>query len=424
MSKYIVNSIEEQQEMLDELGYASFEELFRAAGVRSTPQLSIPEGKTEFEAYGEMAALAGENHVFRHVFRGAGSYKHYIPSVVKNIVSRNEFVTAYTPYQAEVSQGILQGIFEYQSEMCELTGMDVSNASVYDGATAAAEAVMMCVDRKHHKILVSRSINPEYRKVIKTYHQFSGDTVIEEVGPEYEVTDDVAGVFVQYPDFFGNIPDLAKIKAKIGSAKLVVIANPTALGILEAPGKLGADIVVGEGQQLGMSMSFGGPYLGFMCTKNELVRKLPGRIVGQTVDKDGKRCYTLTLQAREQHIRREKASSSICSNEALCAFTAAVYLAAVGPQGLREVADTSFQLAHYLSDRLNEIGLTTVNKAEFFNEFVTECPIDARELAKHLYEKDILPGLLLSNNRILWCTTEVNNRQEIDWLVDVIKEVL
>ena len=424
MSKYIVNSSEEQQEMLDELGCASFAELFRKAGVLGAPQLSIPEGVTEFEAYRDMAALAAENHVFKHVFRGAGSYKHFIPSAVKNIVSRNEFVTAYTPYQAEVSQGILQGIFEYQSMMCELTGMDVSNASVYDGGTAAAEAVMMCVDRKHHKILLSRGINPEYRKVVHTYHQFSDSIEIEEFGTDFEVDSNTAGVFVQYPDFFGNIPDLVKIKEKAGDAKLVVIANPTALGLLEAPGKLGADIVVGEGQQLGMPMSFGEPYLGFMCAKEKLVRQLPGRIVGQTVDKDGKTCYTLTLQAREQHIRREKASSSICSNEALCAFTAAVYLAAVGPKGLYDVADTSFQLAHYLADRLNEIGLSVVNKGEFFNEFVTECPIDSKELMKHLYEKDILGGLLLSNNRILWCATEVNTKEEIDWLVDVIREVL
>ena len=424
MAKYIVNSTDEQLEMLDELGCRSFEELFRKAGVTvDQPQLNLPEGVTEFEAYRDMAALAGKNHVFKHVFRGAGSYRHYIPSVVKNIVSRNEFVTAYTPYQAEVSQGVLQGIFEYQTMMCELTGMDVSNASVYDGGSAAAEAVMMCVDKKHHTILVSKAVNPEYRKVMETYHQFSDDIVIKEV-TDFEVNDDVAGVFVQYPDFFGNIPDLEAIKAKIGKAKLVVIANPVALAMLEAPGKLGADIVVGEGQQLGMPMSFGGPYLGFMCAKSELVRKLPGRIVGQTVDKDGKRCYTLTLQAREQHIRREKASSSICSNEALCAFTAAVYLSAVGPKGLYEVADNSYQLAHYLADRLSEIGLTTVNKGEFFNEFVSECPVETKTLLKHLYRKDILPGLPLSNNRILWCTTEVNSREEIDWLVEVIKEVL
>ncbi|MBR2546333.1 MAG: aminomethyl-transferring glycine dehydrogenase subunit GcvPA, partial [Erysipelotrichaceae bacterium] len=331
MSKYIVNSAAEQQEMLDELGYGSFEELFRQAGVKVQAEVDLPAGVTEYEAYEDMRNLAKKNRIFKHVFRGAGSYKHYIPSVVKNIVSRNEFVTAYTPYQAEVSQGVLQGIFEYQSEMCELTGMDVSNASVYDGGSAAAEAVMMCVDKKHHKILLSKGINPQYRAVVKTYHQFSEDIVIEEFNGDFEVDDDTAGIFVQNPDFYGNIIDVAAVKEKAGKAKVVVIANPLALAMIEAPGHLGADIVVGEGQQLGMPMSFGGPYLGFMTTKKDMVRKLPGRIVGQTTDKDGKRCYTLTLQAREQHIRREKASSSICSNEALCAFTAAVYLAAVGP---------------------------------------------------------------------------------------------
>ncbi|MBR2745356.1 MAG: aminomethyl-transferring glycine dehydrogenase subunit GcvPA [Erysipelotrichaceae bacterium] len=424
MSKYIVNSAAEQQEMLDELGYGSFEELFRKAGVKVQAEVDLPAGVTEYEAYEDMRNLAKKNRIFKHVFRGAGSYKHYIPSVVKNIVSRNEFVTAYTPYQAEVSQGVLQGIFEYQSEMCELTGMDVSNASVYDGGSAAAEAVMMCVDKKHHKILLSKGINPQYRAVVKTYHQFSEDIVIEEFNGDFEVDDDTAGIFVQNPDFYGNIIDVAAVKEKAGKAKVVVIANPLALAMIEAPGHLGADIVVGEGQQLGMPMSFGGPYLGFMTTKKDMVRKLPGRIVGQTTDKDGKRCYTLTLQAREQHIRREKASSSICSNEALCAFTAAVYLAAVGPEGLYEVADTSFQMAHYMADRLSEIGFETVNKGPFFNEFVSECPIDAGELFKHLYARDVLPGLLLSNNRILWCATEVNSKEEIDWLIDVIKEVL
>ncbi|MBR0385877.1 MAG: aminomethyl-transferring glycine dehydrogenase subunit GcvPA [Erysipelotrichaceae bacterium] len=426
MARYVVNTGAQQQEMLKEIGYDSFAELFEKAGVAKPlgRPLGIKEGMTEFEALAEMKELAGRNHVFKTVFRGAGSYRHYIPSVVKNIVSRNEFVTAYTPYQAEISQGVLQSIFEYQTEICALTGMDVSNASVYDGASAVAEAAEMCTERNRNTVILAGNINPMYAATVKTYHQF-GSLIIKECGlDDLSVDDGTAAVVVQYPDYCGNIIDLKKIREQTAGTKLVVIVDPVALAVLEAPGNLGADICVGEAQQLGMPMSFGGPYLGFMACKEALTRRLPGRIVGQTVDANGKRCYTLTLQAREQHIRREKASSSICSNEALCAFTAAVYLGAVGPQGLREVALTGYQTAHYLQEKLQQLGFRKQNTGEFFSEFVTDSPVDTAKLEKHLMKHDILCGLPLEDNRILWAATEVNTREEIDKLAELIQEVL
>lgn len=425
MGSYLVNTPGQQKKMLEELGYGSFEELFEKAGIRDQLQgkLDIPEGVTEFEALEDMKAKARKNHVFKTIFRGAGSYRHYIPSVVKNIVSRNEFVTAYTPYQAEISQGVLQSIFEYQSEICQLTGMDAANASVYDGATAVAEAAVMCTDRKRNKIILAGNINPMYVQTVRTYHQFGELEITETPLDELKVDEQTAGVIVQYPDYHGTIIDLARIREQTGEARLVVIADPVALGALEAPGVLGADICVGEGQQLGMPMSFGGPYLGFMACKEAYVRRLPGRIVGQTVDANGKRCYTLTLQAREQHIRREKASSSICSNEALCAFTAAVYLGAMGPEGLKEVALSGYQTAHYLQQKLVEAGYKLCNEGEFFSEFVTTSPIDTAKVEKYLAENDILSGLPLDEGRILWAATEVNTREEADRVAELLREV-
>ncbi len=424
MTRFVVNTADQQHKMLAECGYTGFDDMFAQAGVtaRLSRPLNIPAGVSEFEAGEQMQALADENHVFKTVFRGAGSYRHYIPAAVTNLVSRNEFVTAYTPYQAEISQGILQSIFEYQTMICQLTGMDVADASVYDGATAAAEAAAMCVSRNKNEIIVTEQVDPQIQQVVMTYHQFGDIKIIFQSIDELTVGPATAGVIVQYPDFYGTITDLAAVKAKIGEAMLVVVANPIALGQLENPAVSGADIVVGEGQQLGLPMAFGGPYLGFMATKNEYVRRLPGRIVGQTADKDGKRCYVLTLQAREQHIRREKASSSICSNEALCALTATIYLAALGPKGLFEVADTGMQLAHYLCRRLAEIGYEHVDKGPFYNEFVTKCPGKAAEVMATLENHDILGGLPLADGTILWAATEVNTKEEIDSLIQLLKE--
>ena len=435
MTHYVVNTKKQQQAMLNEIGYNSFIDLFQHTGITDclNDSLAIANGITEFEAYDQMKSLAAENIVFKTIFRGAGAYRHYIPSVVKHITSREEFVTAYTPYQAEISQGILQSIFEYQTMICELTGMEVSNASVYDGATAAAEAINMCIDQKKRKVIISNKINPQILTTIQTYYQFSDlellyvndkDGVIDIDQLKNTINDNVACVILQTPNYEGCIEDIALIKNTINNLKLIVVTNPISLGLLETPGALGSDIVVGEGQPLGLPLSFGGPYLGFMATKDQLVRKLPGRIVGETVDVNGKRAFTLTLQAREQHIRREKASSSICTNQALCAFTSAVYMSALGPIGLSEVANACFQLAHYLEEQLNMIGFQSIHQSTFFHEFVTESPIDTTILLTHLEQNEILGGYPLKDNRLLWCATEVNTKAEIDQMIIIIKELL
>ncbi len=434
MSSYVVNTKQQQQEMLKELGYDSFNALFVSTGIKNQldTELALPQGASELEVYQELKALSMTNKVYPLIFRGAGAYRHYIPSVVRHITSREEFVSAYTPYQAEISQGILQAIFEYQTMICELTGMDVSNASVYDGASATAEAINMCVDKDHDQVLLSDSLNPEVLATVKTYYQFADlafslianqDGVIDHDSLKRLVSDKTACIVLGYPNYYGCIEDIQTIKTLYPAIKLIVVTYPISLGLLESPGALGADIVVGEGQPLGMPLSFGGPYLGFMATKDSLVRRLPGRIVGQTVDLNGQRAFTLTLQAREQHIRREKASSSICTNQALCALTSAVYLSALGPNGLAEVADACFQNAHYLAEKLTEIGFKLVYKTSFFNEFVTYSPFNTKQLDKALAKKDILGGYPLDDYRILWCATELTDKAAIDHLIATIKEV-
>ena len=382
-----------------------------------------------------MEEIAEKNTRFTHIFRGAGSYHHYIPAIVKQVTSKEEFITAYTPYQAEISQGLLQSIFEYQTMICELTGMDVSNASVYDGATAAAEAAAMCRDRKRGTICVSASVDPKILSVIRTYCFGSGAPLV--VLPEKEGltdleswnsidTSSIACLIIQTPNYYGLVEDGAAIADAVhaSGAKLIASCNPIALGLLETPGEFGADIAVGEGQPLGLPMGFGGPYLGFMASTKDMMRKLPGRIVGQTTDVDGKRAYVLTLQAREQHIRREKASSNICSNEALCAMTAAVYLSAMGSAGLEKVASSCMANAHYLLEGLTALGFTRKYTGEFFHEFVTICPCDAAVLSEKLAAHGYLSGLVTGQTEMLWCTTEMNTRSEIDGLLAVIKEVL
>ena len=336
MGSYIPSTRQERQEMLSAIGMSSTDELYAAVpeSVR-LKELNIPEGCTELEVREKITGMAGKNKVFSSIFRGAGAYNHYIPSIVKTVTSKEEFVTAYTPYQAEISQGVLQSIFEYQTEMCQLTGMDVSNASVYDGAVAAAEAVFMCQERKKQGVIVSGAVDPKVLAVIKTY--CASRSVEVKVLPVADYATDIealksaldktsACVYVQSPNYYGVIEDMEAVVAAAheAGAKVIMGVNPIALGLLKTPGEYGVDIAVGEGQPLGMPLGFGGPYLGFMTATSAMVRKLPGRIVGETKDANGKRCYVLTLQAREQHIRREKASSNICSNEALCAMTAAV----------------------------------------------------------------------------------------------------
>ena len=435
MASYIPSTAEERQAMLEAIGLKTVEDLYAAVPASAKlEKLNLPDGLTEFEAAAAIEALAEKNRRYRSIFRGAGSYDHYIPAIVKTVTSKEEFVTAYTPYQAEISQGVLQSIFEYQTQICELTGMDVSNASVYDGAVAAAEAVMMCLERKKTGAILPDTVDPQVLEVVKTYCESRSvpvtvlptkDCAVDPEALKAALTDTTACVYVQSPNFYGVLEDVDAIAqaAHACGAKVIMAANPISLGLLKTPGEYGADIAVGEGQPLGLPMGFGGPYLGFMACKKAMMRKLPGRIVGETRDDQGRRCFVLTLQAREQHIRREKASSNICSNEALCAMTASVYLAAVGPRGLKQVAENSAAHAHYVAAKPNEIpGFELKPDRPFFHEFVTACPGDPEALQKKLDEHGILGGLPVKGG-ILWCCTEKNTKADIDRLVKIIKEV-
>lgn len=434
MSKYIPDTTLEQEEMLKEIGLKSIDDLYSMVPEKARlSDLNIPEGKSELEVSELMKKISNKNLVYDSVFRGAGVYKHYIPSIVKTVTSKEEFLTAYTPYQAEISQGVLQSIFEYQTQMCELTGLDVSNASVYDGSVAAAEAVFMTLERNKDEVLVSNTINPETLTVIKTYCE-SRDVKVTVIESSNCLTDKEAlakalnersaCLYVQSPNYYGYLEDVEELTKLVheNGARMIEGVNPISLAIMKTPGEMGVDIAVGEGQPLGLPIAFGGPYLGFMTCKKELMRKLPGRIVGQTTDHDGNRAFVLTLQAREQHIRREKASSNICSNEALCAMTASVYLASMGPDGLRKVATSSTSHAHYLCEELNKIGFEKVSDNEFFNEFLSTSKADPKVLEEHLSKKGILMGLPI-DDKILWATTELNSKEKIDELIKAIKEV-
>ena len=436
MASYVPSARAERQAMLETLGLSSMADLYRAVPPEARVEtLDLPDGKSEMEVVEDLTEMAGKNQIFHSVFRGAGAYRHYIPAVVKAITAKEQFVTSYTPYQAEISQGILQSIFEYQTQICELTGMDVANASVYDGATAAAEAVFMCQDRRRTGVLAASTANPQVLEVMRTYCESRGVpfTLLPAKGYALDqdalaglLTGSTACVFVQSPNYYGVLEDIQPVADAVhaSGAKLIVSANPISLGLLKTPGEYGADIAVGEGQPLGLSLNFGGPYLGFMACKQPMMRKLPGRIVGQTTDNRGNRCFVLTLQAREQHIRREKASSNICSNEALCAMTASVYLAAMGLEGLRRAAESSASHAHYLAQRLSELpGFALKTDRPFFHEFLTECPIDPELFCRKLEEKGILPGLPVEGG-ILWCCTELNRKPQIEELITAIQEVL
>ncbi len=437
MASYIPSTQEERLEMLKAVGLQSYRALYKdvpAEMYLEDGALNIPEGKSELEVSRTVSAMAAKNHVFSTVLRGAGAYDHYIPSIVKYIPAKEEFLTAYTPYQAEMSQGILQSIFEYQTGICELTGMDVSNASVYDGATAAAEAVAMCRDRKRRIALVSGAAHPDTVNTIRTYCYGTNDEMI--VIPVKDgktdldalksmLTADIACVYVQQPNFYGQFEDSQAIAEAVhANGSLYILGcNPIALGIMKSARDQGADIAAGEGQPLGMPLSFGGPYLGYMATTEKLMRKLPGRIVGQTVDAKGERAFVLSLQAREQHIRREKASSNICSNQALCALTAGLYLAAMGPKGLAQAARSSMAKAHYLARELCTIpGVSLAYQGEFFHEFVTVMP-KAQEILAALEKADILGGLPMDGG-ILWCATEKVSKEQLDRAVAIVKEVL
>ncbi|NLA77479.1 MAG: aminomethyl-transferring glycine dehydrogenase subunit GcvPA [Clostridiales bacterium] len=434
---YVPGTACERAEMLADIGCKSIDDLFACVpeAVRLKNTLNLPKAKTEFEVLSEIESIAAKNRRYKAIFRGAGAYNHYIPEAVKNLSARSEFVTAYTPYQPEISQGILQVIFEYQSMICALTGMDVSNAGVYDGATAAAEAFAMCCEKTRTKLITFSNIKPHVLSVLKTYASSAG-TLVEVIecadgladldALEAALDDTAACVYIEQPNYYGLIENAQEISGLVHEkkAKLIMGCEPVSLAMLKTPAECAADIAVGEAQSLGLPLSFGGPYLGYMASTNANMRKLPGRIVGKTSDAEGRDVYVLTLQAREQHIRREKASSSICSNEALCALTATIYCAAVGREGIFEVASQSYSKAHYAAKVFSSIpGFALRFSGEFFNEFITDCPTDANKVIAALAEKDILGGKILGCGRILWCVTEVNTKEQIDGVAAILREV-
>ncbi|MBQ1322340.1 MAG: aminomethyl-transferring glycine dehydrogenase subunit GcvPA [Erysipelotrichaceae bacterium] len=435
MGRYVPETLSEQEAMLKQIGLEKIDDLYAMVPEEARlKDLHIPSGKSEMEVLEDLSSVADKNKVYQSIYRGAGVYKHYIPAIVSTITSKEEFLTAYTPYQAEISQGVLQSIFEYQTQICELTGLDVSNASVYDGAVAAAEALFMSLERNKDEVLVADTVDPQTLAVMKTYCESRDVKIVMVQNKDHRVdVEDLkaklnersAGLYVESPNYYGLIEEIEECTKIVheNKTKMIMGCDPIALAIYKSPGEMDVDIAVGEGQQLGMPMGFGGPYLGFMTCKKELMRKLPGRIVGETTDHDGRRAYVLTLQAREQHIRREKASSNICSNEALCAMTASVYLAAMGPGGMEKVALSCYNNARYLEERLKELGFKRVDEGEYFNEFLTTSPIDPKVLEEKLSDKKILSGLEVED-KILWCATELNTKEKIDVLADAIKEVL
>ncbi len=437
MAHYIPSSEAEKREMLDALGMKDVMELYRDVpdSVLLKRPLDLPEGLSEMEVRAKLEGMAKLNRNYKTILRGAGAYDHYIPSIVRYIPAKEEFLTAYTPYQAEMSQGVLQSIFEYQTMICELTGMDVSNASVYDGASAAAEAAAMCRDRKRSVTLISETVHPDVINTVRTYC-YGANTEMKVIPAKDGKTDldalkemlaaDTACLIFQQPNYFGLFEDAEELIGAVheAGAMAVMSCNPIALAVMKTPGELGADIAVGEGQPLGLPLGFGGPYLGFMATTQKNMRRLPGRIVGETVDSRGGKAYVLSLQAREQHIRREKASSNICSNEALCALTASLYMATMGPDGMADVARQCMSKAHYLAQKLTEKGCRLEYPGRFFHEFVTRQD-NCREILGALADENILGGLLLPDGEsILWCVTEKPSREDLDEVADIVEEAL
>jgi glycine dehydrogenase subunit 1 len=435
---YVPHSEAERQAMLESVGVKNIEELFTVVPPHIRfPKLDLPPALAELEATRLLGKLASENwNLNDHAsFLGAGAYNHYVPSVVGHLAGRSEFYTSYTPYQPEVSQGTLQAIYEFQTMMGELFAMDVANASMYDGASALAEAAIMAVNvTGKRKIVIPKTVHPDSIAVTRTYTEPQGIEIVVTNSLDEalaQLDDKTAALMVQQPDFLGQILDLQKLAdaAHAVNALFVVSAYPTALGLLKAPGELGADIAVGEGQCLGMRPSFGGPYVGIFTCRNEYIRNLPGRIVGQTVDRDGKRGFVLTLQTREQHIRREKATSNICTNEGLIALIVTIYLSAMGKQGLRQVAEQCYHKAHYAASEIAKLdGYELPLKGNFFNEFVVKCTGNRsiEKVTTALKSSGIIGGLRLGNfypeysDSLLFCCTEINPKTEIDELVTVL----
>lgn len=435
MSIYTPHTDKDLAEMLAAVGVKKLDDLYADApkGLK-VDKINIPEGKSQMLVEKDFAAMAGKNKIYDTILRGCGAYDHYIPAAVTALVNRSEFVTAYTPYQPEISQGVLQCIFEYQTMMCELSGMEVSNASVYDVGTAVGEAIKMCTERKNKAVIVG-AVNPQTAAVAKTYCS-AGNEKLVQVAPdknglvdikalEAAIGDDTACVIAQCPNYFGLIEDMTKIAetAHAKGAKFVYIFNPVAATVLKTPKECGADIAVAEGQPLGMPLSYGGAYLGILTCDAKMSRRMPGRVVGQTVDKNGKTAYVLTLQAREQHIRREKALSSICSNQALCATTAVVYLAMMGKTGMKQVAEACVSKAHYLAKQLTAIdGVKLKYKGEFFHEFTLETEKYTKAAERKLDKMGILGGYKVNATDSIWCVTEKASREVLDQVVAVFKE--
>jgi glycine dehydrogenase subunit 1 len=445
---YLLNTTDDRTAMLQAIGAADVEELFAPIplAIRLQRPLAIPPALTEIELTQHLSALAARNQSASEAvsFLGGGAYDHFIPSVVDAIASRSEYYTAYTPYQAEASQGSLQAFYEYQTLICQLTGMDVANASLYEGGSAVAEAVLMAlnVTGRTGQVLIAESVHPEYRQVLATYLTSLNVPLVTIPTPKGYITpddvkaaltDQTAAVVVQHPNFLGNLEDMRTIgdHARAVGALFVASFNPISLGVLQKPGDYGADIAVAEGQGLGTPLGYGGPYLGIMACRNEYVRKIPGRLVGQTTDRNGKRCWVLTLQTREQHIRREKATSNICTNQGLFALRAAVFLTALGPQGLKETAELCVQKSHYAAEQMHSIaGVQLRFPRAFFNEFAISVPGNVDTLLRQLREQGIHAGLPLGRwypqfaDTFLVAVTEKRTRAEIDGLINALRHHL
>lgn len=448
MYPYIPNTNDDERKMLESIGVNSIEGLFNdiPEEVKLNRELNLNKSMSEIEVKKYLTNLATQNKTINDLtcFLGAGAYDHYIPSIVDHIISKSEFYTSYTPYQAEISQGTLQYIFEYQTLISNLTGMDVSNASLYDGGSALGEASIMAsnITRKD-EIIVSKTVHPDSRRVLETYahvqglklieiDELDGTTNLQQL--EEKINENTAAVIVQSPNFFGIIEDIEAVEGITHSVKktmLVVSVDPISLGILKSPGELGADIVVGEGQSLGIPLSYGGPYLGFIATKKKHMRKLPGRIVGQSTDVDGKRAFVLTLQAREQHIRRDKATSNICTNQGLNVLASVVYMVTLGKKGLREVATQSTTKAHYAYDKITATGkYKPLFDKPFFKEFAITSNVSGEKINDELLKENILGGFILENsypqyeNGVLYCVTEKRTKKEIDTLASVLEGII
>jgi len=440
---YVPVTDDQREDMLHKLGVVSTSELFDDLPERRRyPRIDLDDGLSESEVLRELSAFAAANAEAGSYrwFLGAGAYNHFIPSVVPYLASRGEFLTAYTPYQPEVSQGTLQAVFEYQSMIAELTGLDAVNASHYDGATALAEAVLMALrgDGERTLVLLPDGLHPEYRAVLEPYlsafpavmETYAGDPSEAASRAEKSSPGKLAALVACYPDFFGRIPELSGAGEAVRAAGglFIVSCDPIMLGLMKSPGAWGADIATAEGQSLGNELSFGGPYLGVMATSNELVRRMPGRIVGEARDAEGRRGFALTLVAREQHIRREKAVSNICSNQGLATLRACIYLAIMGKAGLKKTAELCWHRAHYAAKRIADTPGFSIEPGLFFKEFVVKTPIEAEALAARLHERRIVPGLPLSRyypertHELLVCVTEMNGRADIDDLIESLRE--